>query len=98
MSTVDPQVAPCHEATRLADEENRGSAVLMRVAEAVEHVTISPICSPLGILVEQRFRHGSHDVPGGNGVDTNAVLAPLRGKISSQLDDRCFRSIIRPEP
>lgn len=52
MSSVDPQVTARHEAACVTEQKNRGTSVLLRGAETVEHVVLCPFCSPFWVLFE----------------------------------------------
>lgn len=90
MPTIDLQISPGHEAARVADQEHCGASVLLRLAQLAQHILRWPVSSPLRILLEQRFDHGSDDVARRDGVDADAVLTPFGGEIAAELDHAGF--------
>jgi len=94
MTAIDPQIRTRHEAARIAQKKDGRTTVLLRVAEATEHVRVGPILPPLRKRVEQASSHGRDDVAGGDGVDADPVLAPFGCQVAGELDDACFGRII----
>lgn len=94
MATVHAQVATSHEAAGVAEQEHGGTAVLLRARQAAQHVLLGPLVAALGELDEELLDHSSHDVAGGDGVDTDVVLAPLGGEVAAQLDDSGLAGIV----
>ena len=77
MPPVNPQVTPSHETARVAQKEDGGAAVLGRLAQAAQHVLLRPLGAALGELDEEGLDHVRDDVARGDGVDADAVGAPL---------------------
>lgn len=94
MAPIDPQITGRHETTRVADEENRRAAVLMRHAQLPQHVLRRPLAPPLGVLLEQLFHHGGHDIAWGDGVDANAVWAPFGREVAGELQYAGFAGVV----
>jgi len=95
MPTIDPHIGSRHEGARITDQEDGGSTVLAWLAQLAEHILCRPISSAFGILLEQCFDHGCHDVAWTNSVDANAVLAPFRGQIAGELHQTGFTGVVR---
>jgi hypothetical protein len=55
---------------------------------------LGPLVAALGELDEELLNHGSDDVAGGDGVDTDVVLTPLSGEVAGELDDGSFASVV----
>lgn len=94
MSTVHAQVAAGHEAACIAKQENGSAAVLLRTGQAAEHVLLGPLVAALGEVDEQLLDHGSDDVAGGDGVDSDVVLAPFHGEVAAQLDNGGLAGVV----
>lgn len=82
MPAVDPQIRSRHKATRVADQEHRRTTILVGLAQLAQHILRRPIPFPLWKLLKQRFHHGCDNIAGRDGVDTDAVRAPLGGEIA----------------
>ncbi len=87
MPPVDPEISSGHEAAGIAEQENSGTSVLVWVAQPLEHVGVGPSRLPFGERFEETSGHGCDDVSRRDSVDPDAVLTPLGGKVSSQLQD-----------
>lgn len=83
MSTIHAQVAPSHEAARIAEQEDRSATVLLRTRQTAEHVLLRPLVAALWELDEQVLHHGGDDVARGDSVDADVVLAPLGGEVAA---------------
>lgn len=94
MSTIHPQVRTSHEAAGVGYQERSGTSVLLRLAQASQHILLGPLGLPLWEFLEQSLDHGSYDVARGDGVDSNTVLTPFRGKVAAELDNSCLRGIV----
>ena len=94
MATVNSQVTTSHEAARIAEQEDRCTAVLLRAGQAAQHVLLGPLVAALGELDEQILDHLGDDVARGNGVDADVVLAPFGSQIAAQLDDGRFAGVV----
>lgn len=82
MSTIHAQVTASHKAAGIAEQEDRGTAVLLRTRQTAEHVLFRPLVAALWELNEQVLHHGGDNVARGDGVDTDVVLAPLGGEVA----------------
>jgi hypothetical protein len=87
MPSIDPQITARHETARITDAENRSASVLLRYTEFPQHILRWPVAPTLGVFLEQSLDHGGRNVPGGDGVDANAVGAPFRGQVAAELED-----------
>lgn len=94
MPTINPQIRARHEAAGITEQENRRPAVLLRVAQSLEHVRIGPRSPALGKRFKQAGRHGRHDVTWGKRVDPDAVLAPFGGEVAAELEDGGFGGVV----
>jgi hypothetical protein len=83
--SINPQITAGHKAARITDAEHCSTSVLLRHAELSKHVLRGPVTPALGVFLEQSFDHGRRDVAWRDGVDTNAVGAPFRGKVAAEL-------------
>ena len=57
MSAVNTKVATRHEAAGIAEEEDGGTAILVRLAESLKHVLRGPLPLSLGILFKEVEEH-----------------------------------------
>lgn len=94
MTTVHAQVASGHEAASVAQKKDGGAPVLLRRGQASEHVLLGPLIAAIRELLEQLLYHGSDNIAGRDGVDTDVVLPPLRGKVTRKLNDSSFASVV----
>ena len=94
MTPIDPHIRPRHELRSIAQQEDCSPTIIFRLAQLIEHILLWPLLPPLRILNEQLLRHGSDDIARGNRVHADAILAPFRRQITSQLDDACFGGIV----
>ncbi len=94
MATVNAQVTTSHEAARIAEQEDRRTAVLLRAGQTAQHVLLGPLVAALGELDKQILNHLRDDVARGNGVDADVVLAPFRSQVAAQLDDGRFAGVV----
>lgn len=94
MPTIHPQVRARHETARVADQENTRAAILLGSAQPAQHVLRRPVCPALRVLLEQLLDHGRHDVAGRDGVDADAVGAPLGGEVARELDDAGLAGVV----
>lgn len=94
MATVNAQVAASHEAASIAEQEDGGTAVLLRAGQTAQHVLLGPLVAALGEVNEELLHHGGDDVAGGDGVDADVVLAPFGGEVAAELDDGCFARVV----
>lgn len=78
MSTVDAQVGARHEATGVAEQEHRRPAVVLGLAQFVQHVLLGPLDLPVGEPLEQLLHHLRDDVAGRDRVDADVFDAPFR--------------------
>src|SRR5687767_9120828 len=97
MATIDAQVSAGHEATRIAQQKDSRTAVLLGHAQPAKHIILCPRLATLGKDLEQRLGHGCDDIAGRNGVDTDAVGAPFHRQVLGELDDSCFGGIVEAE-
>jgi hypothetical protein len=97
MTSVDAEIAARHEAAGVAEEKDGGTTVLLGSAEAAEHVLLGPSGLAVGVVDEQILQHLGQDVAGGEGVDTNAVLAPFGSQVASELDNSRLGRIVDTE-
>ena len=77
VATIDTHIGTSHEAARIAEHEHSSATELSGFAELAEHVLRWPVPPSFRELFEKRCGHGGHDVAGGDGVDSNAELAPF---------------------
>ncbi|EPE03446.1 ribosome assembly protein [Ophiostoma piceae UAMH 11346] len=94
------------EETRKAEDSKRqedkqklqakdgSAAVFFGFAEAAEHVAVGPVGTPLWVLIKQRLGHGRDNVARRDGVDADAVLAPLRRQVAAELQHRRLGRIV----
>lgn len=94
MTTVNPEISTRHEATRITEQEHGRTSVLVRIAQAAEHIGIRPILLPLGKSLKETRSHGRDDVSGRYGIDSDPMLAPLSCEIASELDHTRFGGVI----
>ena len=94
MAPINPQITPGHKTTRIADQEHRGPAVLLRHAQFAQHILRRPVAPALGELLEQRLHHPRHDVARRDGVDADAVVTPFGGEVAAELDDAGFGGVV----
>ena len=94
VASIDSQIRAGHEAAGIADEEDASAAVLLGRAEAAEHVLGGPVGAALGELLEQLLDHGRDDVARRDGVDADAVRAPLGGQVAGELDDGGLAGVV----
>lgn len=85
MTSVDLQVAACHETTRIAHDKHRRSSILVRLAQFTQHVLRGPIAAALGVLLEESFYHCGDDVTGRKSVYSDSVGAPFSRKVAGEL-------------
>lgn len=83
--TIDTHITASHEATGVGDQKDGSAAVFSWLTELSQHILRGPIFAALGVLLEQGFYHGSNDVARRDGIDSDAMLTPLRGEIPSKL-------------
>lgn len=95
MTTVHAQVTAGHEAAGIAEQEHGSAAVFLRTGQAAQHILLGPLVATLGELDKKLLNHGGHDIAGGDGVDTDVVLAPLGSEVAAQLEDSGLAGIIR---
>ena len=94
MSTINLQITARHKAARITDAEHRSAPVLFRNTELSQHILRRPVAPTLRVFFEQSFDHGSRDVAGGDGVDADAVGAPFRGEVATELQDGGFGGVV----
>lgn len=94
MATVHAQVATSHEAAGVAEQEDGCTTVLLWPGETTKHVLLRPLIAAIREVDEELLNHGSNDVSGRDGVDTNVVLAPLSGEVTAQLDDGGLTGVV----
>lgn len=94
MAPIDPQITGRHETTRVANQKHRRATILIRHAQFAQHVLRRPLSPPLRVLLEQLLYHGGHDVTRGDGVDTNAVLAPFGREVAGELEHAGFACVV----
>lgn len=94
MATVDTDIAASHEAAGIAEEEDGGSAVVLRGGQTAKHVLLGPLGAALGVLDEQLLNHGSDDVARRDGVDSNAILTPLRREVAGELENSSLGGVV----
>ena len=99
MAPINPQITPYessipvspnsrtpltgHKTTRITNQKCCRPSVLLRFAQPTKHILLRPFGLPLGEFFKERFDHGSYDVTGRDGVDSDAVLAPLGGEVAA---------------
>lgn len=66
----------------------------MRQTKLAQHVMCGPVAFAVGVLFEQSFHHGGHDVAGRDCVDADAVSAPLGCETAGELQDAGFGGIV----
>ncbi len=74
---IYPQVGTCHEAAGIAEQEDGGPAVVLGLAERVQHVLLGPLGLAFRELREELLHHLRHDVPRGDGVHPDPFDAPF---------------------
>lgn len=94
MSTVDAEIGGGNEAAGIAEKENSSTTVIFRERKTTEHVLLRPLLTTLRVLDEQLLDHSSHDITGGDGVDADAIHAPLGGKVAAKLENTCLASVV----
>ena len=94
MSAINLKIASRHEAARIADAEHCRTSVFLRHTQLAQHVLRWPVTPALGVFLKESFHHRRCDVPRRNGVDTDAVGTPLRGKVAAQLEDGGFGGVV----
>lgn len=87
---VNPEVSAGHEAAGVADQKHGRASVLVRKAQLAEHVLRRPISPAFRELLEELLDHGGDNVARRDGVDADAMLAPLGGEVAGELDDTGF--------
>ena len=87
-------MATCHEATSIADQEERCAPELLGLAQPFHHVDILPQRLEVRLIVEVLLDHWSVDVARAQRVDPDSVLGPLHGQVPAELDDRCFGAVV----
>ena len=83
MATVNAQVTARHEAASIAEQEERGAAVLLWTRQTAQHVLLRPLVATLREVDEQLLDHGSDYVAWRDSVDANIVLAPFSGQVAA---------------
>lgn len=94
MAAINAQVATRHKTTGVAEEEDGRSSIFTWQAQSPQHVLLGPYLLALGEIVKERLQHVRHNVPRGQGVDTDAILAPLSRQTAAELDDGRLGCII----
>lgn len=94
MSSINPHISCRHIRAGRRHQEDRRASEILRSAQLPKHILLRPIFSPFRELLEQLFHHGCYDIPRGYSIDADAVLAPLRGQVSGQLQNTGFRSVV----
>lgn len=97
VASVNAKIATCHEAAGIAEEEDGGAAELLGAADAAEHVLACPLGLALGVVVEEVLKHLGQNIAGGEGVDSDSVLAPFGSQAAPQLDDGGLGWIVYPD-
>ncbi len=95
MPSIYLQIRTSHEATGLAHHEHRCTAILMRLTELSKHVLAWPLFPSLRELLEQSFYHGCLNIAWRDGIDSDAILAPLCCEIASELKHTRFGGVVR---
>ena len=90
MSSINPHISGRHIRAGRRHQEDRRPSEILRSAQLSKHVLLRPLFSPFRKLLEQFLHHGCYDVPRGYSIDADAVLAPLRGQVSGQLQNTGF--------
>lgn len=75
---VDAQVGAGHEAAGVGEQEDGGAAVVLGLAQLVEHVLLGPLDGAVGEPLEQPLHHLRHDVPRRDRVHPDVLNPPLR--------------------
>lgn len=96
VASVNAKIATRHEAAGIAEEEDGGAAELLGAADAAEHVLTCPLGLALGVVVEEVLEHLGQNITGGEGVDSDSVLAPFGSQAATQLDDGGLGWIVYP--
>lgn len=94
MSAVNAEVATRHEAAGVAEEEEGGAAILLGLAESLEHVLRGPLRLSLWVLFKQVEEHLGRAISRRECVDTNAVHTPFSGQASSHLHDTSLGGVV----
>lgn len=94
MSTVNTEVTSRHEAAGVAEQEYGSTAIFLGDTESLKHVLLGPLLFSLGVVVEQIQQHLGQDVPGRESINADAILAPLGGQASGQLDNSGLGGVI----
>lgn len=94
MSAVNAEVAARHEAAGIAEEEEGGTAIFLRLAESLEHVLRGPLRLSLWILFKQIEEHLCCAVSRRERVDTNAMHTPFGGQASSHLHNASLGRVV----
>jgi len=90
VSTINLEITTSHEAARVADAEHGRTPVLLGHTQLAQHVLRRPVAPAFRVLLEKRFHHRRCNVTRGDGVDTDAVGAPLGSKVAAKLEDGGF--------
>lgn len=77
MSTINTQIRTSHEAASVAEQEDGRAAVVLGLAELVQHVLLGPLDGAVGELLEQLLHHLRHDVARRDGVHADVLDAPF---------------------
>ncbi len=94
MPPINPHIRPRHKRTRIANQKHRRAPVLFGFTQLAQHILRRPVSSPLGELLEEGLDHGGHDVARRDGVDADAVRAPLGGEVAGELDEAGFGGVV----
>jgi hypothetical protein len=83
-----------HEAGSITDQKSSSTSIFLRLAQSSQHILLWPIRSPLWKFNKQLLDHSRNDVTGRDGVDSDTILTPFASQVTTELDYRCFGSIV----
>ncbi|KAG7833700.1 hypothetical protein KL943_003808 [Ogataea angusta] len=95
VAAVDSKVRARHEPRAVAEEEHGGRLEVFGRAQPVEHGAAHPGLVQLGFHVQQLLGHGSYDITGRDGVDADAILAPLLAQRPRELQHGGLGRVVR---